>query len=458
MSTSATPGDASEARQRNSPAGLARGGIPNQRQAFLFIRLWIPPQATTQAGSLSWRLESSLIQMIADVVSASGGTPAGTRANGLIARFRSIAAGSAAALRLQRAIAGFAAHGTAPAGAAVALFSQDRERGSDLDESSDELETASVLASAAQPAQILLTAAAYADLNQAVPYTSRRAVPFRMPNGTHSNLKAYQLTWNSTASISGERPRAENASPPEQPAAAERTTKKAQSERQPALPNLVEQSAPPMPVDALLRPRAVPLNALPLESSSSPGVIPSGDLKAVPNHSSRRLPLYAGLMALMIAIAAVGAWFLTHRPDASKITPQQPRASVVADPPTAPTRTPNPAILLQPTTTPIPDAPPPPDPEKITRNDQPMVMPSPSPKPLPPAPDKNLASKAPADADGFFRSEIPELLEMADRESGDGKYDAAERHYRIVQRLDPNNRAARLGLARIASARKLEHP
>jgi hypothetical protein len=70
-------------------------------------------------------------------------------------------------------------------------------------------------------------------------------------------------------------------------------------------------------------------------------------------------------------------------------------------------------------------------------------------------PGKTAPPKAVANADGFFRSDIPWLLARADRESGDGEYDAAERHYRIIQKLDPGNSAARNGISR-NSARRSE--
>jgi hypothetical protein len=55
--------------------------------------------------------------------------------------------------------------------------------------------------------------------------------------------------------------------------------------------------------------------------------------------------------------------------------------------------------------------------------------------------------------DGFFRSDVRWLLDRADRESGDGDYDAAERDYRRVQKLDPANSAARNGITRNAARR-----
>jgi hypothetical protein len=68
---------------------------------------------------------------------------------------------------------------------------------------------------------------------------------------------------------------------------------------------------------------------------------------------------------------------------------------------------------------------------------------------VPPATKRSPVQKTPRSyADGFFPSDIPGLLAKADRESGDGEYDAAERHYKIVQALDPSNRAARDGRRR----------
>jgi hypothetical protein len=72
----------------------------------------------------------------------------------------------------------------------------------------------------------------------------------------------------------------------------------------------------------------------------------------------------------------------------------------------------------------------------------------------PPSPERPPAPKAQRpNAYGFFPSDIPGLLEKADRESGDGEYDAAERHYRIVLALERNNSRAQKGLARNAQRR-----
>jgi hypothetical protein len=449
MSASATPGDAREARQRISPADSSGASAPTSRRAFLLIRIWMPSQPAVARGLLSWGAETSLIQMIADLVSASGGAPAGKRKDGLIARFGNAADASAAAIRLQRAIAGFAAQSKAPSAAALALFCEDKE-GRELDESSDELETASVLASAAQPAQILLTAAACAQLNLTAPYTSRSAAPFRMPYGMHSNLKAYQLTWNSASPISGERPRTENTTPSRLMDPEARAAEPARIESSAAFPGAVPQPGPFKPADPAPRPRTDAFTGD--GGRRGPDVIPSEEPEAAPNDSRRRLPLYAGIAAVTATIIAAGTWLFTQRSHPPRITNPPKDTQVMKDPPKS----------ITPATGEVPKAaaktePSPADTGRPTPGG-PEMLPSQPPKRTPLGkipPEKTAPGKAVANADGFFRSDIPWLLARADRESGDGEYDAAERHYRIVQKLDPGNSAARNGISR-NSARRSE--
>jgi hypothetical protein len=426
MSTSVNPGEARETRQRISPADAPRDGAAPPPSAYLLIRIWMPSQPAADRGLLTWAAENSLIQMIADLVSASGGAPAGKRNNGLIARFRNAADAGTAAVRLQRAIAGFAAQSKAPPAASIALFCADKGAG-ELDESSDELETASVLASAAQPAQILLTAAACAELHLNAPYTSRNAAPFRMPNGMHSNLRAYQLTWNAASPISGERP------------PTEKTT----------TPRLTD------PEISGAKPIRTQLPAALRDAVPQPGLFNPAHPAS---RSRRRLPVYAGSAAVMVTIVAAGTWSLMQPSNPHRISTPHVNTGGMQDPPRAVTPTPKPAQASPPQPEPGLADPPPKITERVSPgngSEAPGFQPSnriasgkiPS--------EKIAPAKGLANADGFFRGDIRWLLERADRESGDGQYDAAERDYKIVQKLDPGNSAARNGNAR-NSARRSE--
>jgi hypothetical protein len=425
MSTSATPGDARETRQGISPADAPRVGAATPPPTYLFIRIWIPSQPAADRGLLNWAAENSLIQMIADLVSASEGAPAGKRNNGLIARFGNAADAGTAAVRLQRAIAGFVAHSKAPPAASIALFCADRVDG-ELDDSSDELETASVLASAAQPAQILLTAAACAELHRNAPYISRSAVPFRMPNGMHSNLRAYQLTWNAASPISGERPRTEKTT-------TQRLTDPEISRAEP-----IRAQQPAALFDAVPQPG--------LLNPAHPA-----------SRSRRRLPVYAGIAAVMVTIVAAGTWSLMQPANSRRISTPHAEAGGMQDPPTGVAPAANPAQAP-------PARPDPGSADPLSTITKPAT-PGNGPEVPHSQPSNRIASKIPsekitpakglANADGFFPSDIRWLLERADRESGDGEYDAAERDYKIVQKLDPGNSAARNGNAR-NSARRSE--
>jgi protein kinase-like protein len=57
-------------------------------------------------------------------------------------------------------------------------------------------------------------------------------------------------------------------------------------------------------------------------------------------------------------------------------------------------------------------------------------------------------------ADGFKRSDVPDLVRRADAAAGHGDYVTARYEYRLVLRLDKQNAAARAGLVRVLEAQK----
>jgi hypothetical protein len=182
----------------------------------------------------------------------------------------------------------------------------------------------------------------------------------------------------------------------------------------------------------------------------STDIIPSAHSEASSNASRRRTPLYVGLAAITVAILAAGTWFFMQPPRTST----GPSARRTTKLPTAmasqPDSTPAPPVQSG-STSGNPNS-------STTVGETPSKAPGAVASPLPKrtAPGKNPPEKGSANADGFFPGDIPWLLTRADRESGDGDYDAAERDYKIVLKLDPGNGAARKGLARNAARRSEE--
>jgi hypothetical protein len=82
----------------------------------------------------------------------------------------------------------------------------------------------------------------------------------------------------------------------------------------------------------------------------------------------------------------------------------------------------------------------------------PPVAEEPTPKPAKP---QRIQREKPATkiVSDFSARDIPFLLRKAEQDAGAGKYDAAQREYRIVLQLDPNNASAKQGLHRLELSR-----
>jgi hypothetical protein len=81
----------------------------------------------------------------------------------------------------------------------------------------------------------------------------------------------------------------------------------------------------------------------------------------------------------------------------------------------------------------------------------PPVEKAPVPKPKPPrGQSEKSGSKVVSD---FSARDIPFLLRKAEQDAGAGKYDDAQREYRIVLQIDPNNASAKQGLHRLELSR-----
>jgi hypothetical protein len=86
-----------------------------------------------------------------------------------------------------------------------------------------------------------------------------------------------------------------------------------------------------------------------------------------------------------------------------------------------------------------------------------VKVPPPHPKP-PAAIDKGIKDQpvkpeepvALGDYAGVSQRDIPRLLQMAQNHAGAGEYEKAQREYRVILQLQPNNQDAKEGLRRIS--------
>lgn len=394
------------------------------------IRLW-NPERPAGAGSLSWKTESVLVYMIADLVSASQGhTDDSTSA--MMAHFDSTGRALVAARRIQTAILEFVACRPGKPIAAAILIHQPATIAGGL--SAGMAQGALRLA---EPGQILLSEEAATRL-QDTPGVELRPVP-ALTTGGEGQSGLAELVWTS----------------PDQIARLKASLSSGQNR---------EESAPmgaTMIVNAPLAPAAqsgVGATGLTSQAATSNARF-TGDLAVGRDASYQdigdeeqpfltRTRVILGVVAVVLVAALVWMFYpsrvtkppVVHVPEnpvegnggAITPTPQpnQPPSTTVQPPTIEPAK---PVVVAKP----VPPAKPPA--EKHGKEKPPTAVPS-------TAPEEPQAVQS---VEGMTAKDIPNLLQMARKDAGGGNYDKARREYRIVLQLQPSNTEAREGLRRL---------
>jgi hypothetical protein len=440
--------------------------------ASLLIRLWTLPRAEVDPTARSWREESSVVAMLADLVSACRGKLAEGYKHQLIAEFQDLPAAVMAAQRMQQAMVGFASHQPrSRAAAAIGVFSRSGEStpsaatgqsaATGHNGGQNEMETAGMLMSAATAGQILLTPAAYTEITRVLPETSRGISSLRLgaANGGPA-LKAYELVWGEPETYLRLRKLVEGMEWAHATAShrGQQTQQQTKNRR------------------ADFPPDAAGTDASVFKSAGEP---PSfGAVAAGPTRIWQRTPVRLGVGAAALVVVAV---LLITKLDTGHFRPSRP-----VDPSSTPaSENPRP-VDAQPAarTSPLPSGggadqskPVQPSGALTATGDTPAVKPEPKPeqKTSKDAATKGAASgesvTTPAPArqpgsapsrpgrepvDGFYRKDIPSLLARAERESGNGNYGSAKYCYGVVLQLDPGNGSARQELNRVTRAEALD--
>ncbi len=423
-----------------------------EARACLLIRLWTLPRADVDPALRSWSEESGEVAMLADLVNACHGRLAGSHQQQLTAEFADVATAVMAAKRMQRAMIGFASHQPrARVAAAIGVHSRTGESPSAAAATHDGSEAAGLLMRAATAGQILLTQTAYAEMSSALPQTSRAISPMRLDTVRPDTMnggpaaKAYELVWAEPEIYLRLRKLVEGMEWAHATAShrGQLTTKRLAD-----IPPAATGADPPTVRDA----------GEPAHVDGQP---------AAPGRSwgSNRIKLGVAAAIVVAATAVTATVMLTARRDAAGSEPQS--------------RAPAPVTAPRPREAPAPEVVKPSAGVRPVTAANGAAAPQPEVAPRQPGGTGNTADdkskhevpKEPGAApavgsapprvgrepvEGFYRRDIPDLMQRADRESGNGNYESAKYLYGIVRQLEPGNAAARQGLDRATRAQALD--
>ncbi len=417
-----------------------RESVAASQTADLTIRLW---RRDTSGGTaaLTWKTESVLVYMIADLISASHGRIAGDGSAVMIAHFNNSFQALVAAKRIQNAILEFL--GCRPGdfiGAAVLIHPPAAEGFSPgMAQSALRL---------TEPGQIILSeelARRFHDL----PGIELRAVPALTTGGTeHAGLA--ELVWTSAErmaslrkAVSAAVPTA-NIGPPvgatmivSTPLAPSRAEAGPTSQKRPGGSDL--DRGPGRPPVAT-------------EFKSRDGVFEEGLAEFEERRSFiTRSRMIIGVVA--IVLVAVGIALFYHRPS-SRIPTK------VQQTPIGEAQTGSPQTSTGPTSEPSHPLPPvvPPVIEPQVKPKTPVAKPlvatkPPADKPKKPAEDTPIQGfEGSSTYDGMTQKDIPRLLLWARSDAGNGRYEKAGQEYRVILLLQPNNPDAKEGLRKLQLA------
>ena len=414
---------------------LDKGSVTHPGDAAdLTIRIW--RRDAGDKAALTWSSESVLVYMIADLVVASHGQIANETTGVMSAHFDQSQQALVAAKRLQTAILEFLVCRPGACTGAALLIHPAAGTGFTQAMAQSALRLA-------EPGQIILSQQ-FARRFHEFPGIELRAVPALTTGGTeHTGLM--ELLWTSSERLASLR----NTAPAAAPTA-----------------NLDAPFGATMIVDA-------PVEHGPGKSSEntnsgfgkpqSAGGLSGRDgafargLAEFEEHRSFITPLRIGIAVIAMVLVVVGL-FLFHPWSDSKVPPkapsyEAPTGSVAA--PGEPTATvPQPPPVLQPA------------PELPAKSQPPVVKPPIVSNPPFQKPKENKVSKQEDKAiqgfegsntyNGMTQKDIPQLLQWARSDAGNGNYAKAAQEYRVILQLQPSNSDAREGLRKIQVAQGLE--
>lgn len=423
--------DSKEFELLNAGQGPIPAGDAVPDPADITIRLWQPERP---GGSLTWKTESVLVYMIADLVTASHGR-VDDMSPAMQAHFDSSGQALVAAKRIQTSILEFVTCRPGDFLASAVLIHPPSGTPGGL--------TSSIAQGAlrlAEHGQILLSEATASRL-RTVPGIELRSVPTLTTGGDeHAGLS--ELIWTSPEQLARlQRPVNVQSHGEESPAMGatmivnaplgslgRETTKTAPS------------TASPVGYVAQEKIATTRFQTMSLSAGRDTSMAPGLDESAQPSFFMRTR-LILGAVAIVLVGALVWEFYPRNASRPAVHLEENPSSHATPQPVQPPP--PGPAISEPPAKPPVvvnSPAPAKPPANRHVNNKPPAPTPAPPPTEEPPAE---------VVVDGMTQKDIPQLLQMAKADAGNGKYEKARREYRIVQRLQPNNPDAKDGLRRL---------
>jgi hypothetical protein len=402
------------------------GGDSRTDATDIAIRLW-GPERSDRSVRLTWKADSILVYMIADLVSASRGSVGEESSAVMAAHFDSSRQALVAARRIQTSILEFVAcrSGERTTGAAILIYPSSASSPAGFSG-----EMALQALAEAKPGQILLVEYSSQQLRD-LPGVEIRAVPALsiVPGDWQGGMT--ELIW---------------------------TTPERLAQLQDTVGAEVEpQSGDNRPVDATVIVTSPVRDAgqgLPNEAAPPP----TSDNRRQSSSSSLTEELDAGERPLLtrtrvilggVAVVLVVVMIFVLQParvSKPRIVPPQEQTGATENPVHQPPAVSGPEAAT-------------PQPEPATDKPQakaPTAVAQPR-KPAKPLLDNRVKNKketaeepeAYDDSGGVSQKDIPALLGMAQRDAGAGNYDKAKREYKKVLSLQPSNQEAKDGLHRL---------
>jgi hypothetical protein len=401
-----------DSERGSQPAGAVAS---SPRPTRIAIRVWTPKRV-----ELGWASESTLIYMISDLISASGGLQVGDAGAGMVAQFEYPSLAFRTAKRIQWSLLEFCQHRSEQClGAAIVIY-DSRDFPSESGGSSS-LEICALL-ECLEPAQILVSASAGKQL-QEIPGFQLRAFPPAQHGSSSWQRGVQELVWTSQANFEHVQQTLKNVG------------QAWKGEKNSA-------SAPTIDLNGF-GPRAAQPTLL---RGEPPPPVLNGDRDNLLSELVDPKPDTRGFgpRALWWSLAAVGALAVVVF---MILLPRLHRKAVVLE--STPVIQPTPTSE---TSTVKVETPPQPEPS----NDNAQVSP---PKPVDdlrtpsrikaPEQSTHAQSKKVVEYEGMTEKDIPFLIRKAEADAGAGRYEDARREFDIVLRLDPSSSQAKDGLRKL---------
>ncbi len=438
------------ANPEQSP-GPWRGGA-SEDASDIVLRLWSPERSRLNAP-LTWKTDSVLVYMIADLVGASRGRIAEESSPIMSAHFDGSRQALVAAKRIQTSILEFLACRPGDhVGAAILIYRSRRN-----DPTGYAPETVQQMLRQAKPGQILL-AASISERLRDLPGVEFRTVPAQTTVMGDRQIELTELMWTTPEQIAWLQ-----SSIPDDPeprivdGPAVGATLIVDS---PFARRGTRETIPPVAgaADFVFKEGSESAsrhieNRAPI-AEPTPDSAASSILEGLDDFEERplitRTRVLLGLVALVLVAAVIAVLYRPTHVSKVPIPPLQEQSGATDSPDKATPVTPQPAAkTAQPESETVKPA------AKLPA----VARPQPQ-RPAKPTPEKGAKSKTETqdaaqepeiieESGGLSLNDIPKLLDFANADTGNGRYDKARLEYRKVLKLQPNNQEAKDGLKKL---------